>query len=702
MKILKIILFTLIFNVVLNAQLLKTDDPYSNIGLNFDYHLNMHTANFQRLPGVPNCCPKFESGSGAGIFAGLFYEYTFVPSVSAMFKIGYNSLNGLLATTETEYISQAGTGVWGEIEHKIDASLASVSFQPVISYYITDYFKISGGLSADMMLTNNFNQSEEIISPKGQVSFIDTSTGLPSGEYIRNRKDSTIPDASTLMLSAIGSLSYEFQLNKERSLLLVPELSFHYGLSHYVRDLTWTSNSARFGLSLVYSTAKYRLLEKEVPGTIDLKLLLAENEIEVLGNPDNLIYGSYDINDNKIAESILQSGLFASVYAVGLNEGIEESKPILHIEEFLSLNMRPLLNYIFFDINDSNIPGRYKKINPEDAEIFSLSLLSNESALPTYYHVLNIIGMRMRDNPNANITLTGCNSDNGKEKGNRQLSAKRAEAVSDYLIKVWKIHPGRISIKSRNLPESASNITSEDGLQENRRVEISSDDYKILEPVVTNDTIVKVNPPVIRFYNSVKSESGVDKWNLNVYEENSLTKGFEGNDSVPSKLDWLIDKEKTGIPKSFEKLNFNLEVKDKSGNTKKANSEFLTLDQITLRKKQENKSGDKRIDYYSLILFRFNSSELSPANTGISQFIKSNLKDNSKILISGYSDRMGDAAHNLDLSEQRAKNLGRTLGSRNIYIRAVGADDLLYDNELPEGRFYCRTVVVEVETPIKW
>src|SRR3989339_32995 len=705
MKFFIVLFFIVIFFAVeLHSQMVKTDDPYSNIGLYFDYHLNIHNANFQKLPGIDNCCPKFESGSGTGLFIGGFFEYSFLPSLSGTLRLGYNSMSSLLKATEQEYISQGGSGVLGVIEHKIDASLSAISIQPIINYYITDQFKISGGLSADLMLTKQFSQSEEIIQPKGQVSFIDTLTGLPSGEYIRNRKDSIIPDASSLVMSLYGGISYEFQLNKSRSLLLIPELSFTYGLTPFVNNLTWSANTAKLGLSLVYSTAEYRLIEpKGGPSDVlDMKLLLAENEIEVLGNPDNLIYGAYDIRDNALADNILQSDLFAFVYAVGINEGIEEAKPILHIEEFLSLNMRPLLNYIFFDYNNADIPYRYKKINSDDVSKYDINSLSNEPTLPTYYQVLNIIGRRMKENITTKITLVGCNSDNGKEKANKQLSQKRAEVVSDYFTKVWGINPSRISVKSRNLPESASNNTTEDGMQENRRVEILSDSYQILEPVVTNDTITKVNPPVIRFYNNVKTANGIDNWKLQVYEESSLTKSFSGRDSVPAKLDWLIDKEKTGIPKTYEKLNFTLDVTDKSGKSQTAKSDLIQLDQITLKKKQENKSGDKRIDYYSLILFQFNSAELSPANTQISQYIKGNLKENSKILISGYSDRMGDEAHNLDLSEQRAKNLGKTLGSKNIYIRAVGANDLLYDNELPEGRFYCRTVVVEVETPTKW
>ncbi|MEI6089253.1 MAG: hypothetical protein WCR42_02265 [bacterium] len=34
-------------------------------------------------------------------------------------------------------------------------------------------------------------------------------------------------------------------------------------------------------------------------------------------------------------------------------------------------------------------------------------------------------------------------------------------------------------------------------------------------------------------------------------------------------------------------------------------------------------------------------------------------------------------------------------------VQGVGEDTLLYNNDVPEGRFYCRTVQIVVKTPIE-
>ena len=34
-------------------------------------------------------------------------------------------------------------------------------------------------------------------------------------------------------------------------------------------------------------------------------------------------------------------------------------------------------------------------------------------------------------------------------------------------------------------------------------------------------------------------------------------------------------------------------------------------------------------------------------------------------------------------------------------VKGIGASNLQFDNDLPEGRFYCRTVLIEVKTPLE-
>ena len=62
----------------------------------------------------------------------------------------------------------------------------------------------------------------------------------------------------------------------------------------------------------------------------------------------------------------------------------------------------------------------------------------------------------------------------------------------------------------------------------------------------------------------------------------------------------------------------------------------------------------------------------------------------------------GNDDFNLRLSTQRAQAVAKALDHPNVIARGVGETILLYSNDTPEGRFYCRTVDIISETPMHW
>ena len=54
------------------------------------------------------------------------------------------------------------------------------------------------------------------------------------------------------------------------------------------------------------------------------------------------------------------------------------------------------------------------------------------------------------------------------------------------------------------------------------------------------------------------------------------------------------------------------------------------------------------------------------------------------------------------LSARRAKAVANAIRHPKTTHEGIGETKLLYTNDLPEGRFYCRTVDIVVETPIHW
>ena len=69
--------------------------------------------------------------------------------------------------------------------------------------------------------------------------------------------------------------------------------------------------------------------------------------------------------------------------------------------------------------------------------------------------------------------------------------------------------------------------------------------------------------------------------------------------------------------------------------------------------------------------------------------------------IVGYTDRLGEEQHNQELSAQRALSTARALGVPTSSASGAGESQLLFDNNLPEGRFYSRTVNVTIKTPVE-
>ena len=105
-----------------------------------------------------------------------------------------------------------------------------------------------------------------------------------------------------------------------------------------------------------------------------------------------------------------------------------------------------------------------------------------------------------------------------------------------------------------------------------------------------------------------------------------------------------------------------------------------------------------------MIFFDYDTPRLSDFNEEVVALIRSRTRTNSSVSVTGLTDRVGDEAHNHDLSERRAEAGAAEIRSRVVPERlsAEGAGEhLIYNNDLPEGRMYNRTVIVEIATPLE-
>jgi outer membrane protein OmpA-like peptidoglycan-associated protein len=219
--------------------------------------------------------------------------------------------------------------------------------------------------------------------------------------------------------------------------------------------------------------------------------------------------------------------------------------------------------------------------------------------------------------------------------------------------------------------------------------------------VLITDTLRVVNPSTMRFKTEVTSGAGIVAWDLDARQRDGVSKEAAGQGDVPAVIDWPLDAEKTMIPRNENDITYRLQVRDAANQEASSPTHAIPVEQNTVQKKRSSVVvEDKEIDRYNLILFDFGSTALSAQNKEIVDFIRQRVTPEATVRITGYTDRIGDAEFNRKLSDARSKSVATELGATNALVNGAGETNL-YNNDLPEGRFYCRTVSVVVETPVK-
>ncbi|MBK7184903.1 MAG: OmpA family protein [Ignavibacteria bacterium] len=624
------------------------------IGLFGHAGYNFHSATFDALPTIPCCSPGFDGGGGFGWDLGLMARVPFSSSWFGDVRLGYMTLDGTLTTDEARTVNLNGEAVPGTIRHTMETSLPSLRLDLLVGLNVSSRFKLMLGPTLAYMLRGEVTQKEELIEP--------TVGTFENGGRERLVATADIPELASLVPMITLGASFDIPLDEKEQWTLSPEVLFSYGLSDITSAVPWSVSPLRAGVTLLYAFVD-----------------------DSVGRGAATVPGS----------------IRASVNAVGLEaDGREVPSVVIRIEEFLGSSCKPLLPYVFFDAGSSEIPARYTQRIPATIGTFTENGLHQMSMLDTYYQLLDILGSRMREYPQSTITLTGCISEDTNEEVDGPLAQDRATAVRNYLVNTWSIDASRIVLAKRGLPAVASNVRETDGVEENRRVEIESSDPRILDPVWTTDTVRTVTPPALRFQPTAVAERGMASWTIMASQGGKQIKQLDGNGQPPTVVDWNLQDDQAHIPRSGDVVVYRMVARDVEGTIAQSNDRQIVVDQRTISKKRAERIKDKEIDRYAIIGFDFSDDKVQGANARLIERIRQKVTIASTINVVGSTDRMGDAQFNMDLSKRRATSVAKALNSNNVNVTAIGETAPVHTNDLPEGRFYNRTVTLVVETPV--
>lgn len=401
----------------------------------------------------------------------------------------------------------------------------------------------------------------------------------------------------------------------------------------------------------------------------------------------------------------------------------------LVIQEKARVELYPLLPYIFFDLNSAEIPSRYIRFtNQGQTGDFDDERIPG-GTLDKYYHTLNIYGYRLKKHPGVTVEIRGAIDADNEEKSST-LMKDRATAVFTYLKNVWGIDESRmkVTVSKNGWPDSRSNPKDTLGIVENRRAEIYFDGdaeevWQVARPILDNDPTLLPTPVDMTYGmkngidNSIVASRRIEVlWNGKPYR--TLTE--IGVTDAASKWDWVDAQGEPHPPvpagkqreQGMKQMNLaafeaQLIVTSKNGQECKSDPVKIPVKFVTSRDRTIGQDAEKTLEKYNLILFPFDKYEPGPFNDRIlREYVNPRVKASSAIKVEGHTDVVGMFDHNKRLSENRAKavrdqvnkSTKGTYGS--LDSRGTGEEEPLYKNDLPEERFFNRTVQVIIETPL--
>jgi len=384
--------------------------------------------------------------------------------------------------------------------------------------------------------------------------------------------------------------------------------------------------------------------------------------------------------------------------------------PDVVVDQRMLTETFPLRNYIFFDAGSTSIPSRYATLSQGDASSFREEQLATPNANPgaedevrarsgrqmqVYYNVINVFADRLRRTPGATITLTG------SAAGDAAKGKLMAESVKGYMVSTFGIEPERITATGRAWPEhragSAANRGSDKTMvdAENVRVEISGQPPSILQPVriesvqeapIDNDVVV-----------TIPQSEATANWTVEVTDPNGQVRKY-GPYAGARTVARINSQELLG-----------------SGRDGRYSARVLTVDragQLVAAEPQEfrlRRGGDdsesKGMRYSTL--FEFDESKtVETYRDFLVNTVAPAIPTGSTVVIHGHTDAVGDDEYNRKLSQRRCEETQKVLeaavnaaGKSVLFdIYGFGEDEgrAPFSNGQPEGRYYNRTVVIEV------
>lgn len=633
------------------AQETQRKQPTWWLGAAAGANLNFYGGTTQMLNSALTTPTAFHKGFGAGLYLAPLVEYRPDPVWGGILQVGYDDRRGSFSDVPCPC---------GEVS-TLSTTISYISVEPSLRYApFSDGFYIFGGPRIGFNWALNLPKS----STNDERTFVYTQEGTTAvkAQFSNIRR--------TVFSGQIG-VGYDFalaSLNDKNQVNISPFISFQPYFGQDPRSVeSWAVTTLRVGAAI------------------------------------------------KVGSGAVIPWVGPAAFPPAIERDVQFS---LRAPKAVPLKRRvretfPLRNYVFFEEGSTEIPIRYETLTKDQAASFKEEQLQEVQPksmtgrslrqMTVYYNILNILGDRMKRSPGTTILLSGA-SGSGPEQGKA-----RAETIKRYLVDVFRIDSSRITTEGRDKPRIPSEMpgaTKELALLRagDRRVDIESNSsemmiqvgggpHYMLKPV---QIIAEVEDPLDShvLFDVAGAKEVLASWSLEITDEKGKVQRFG-----PSTQD-------------HENISGNTILGDHSKGDYKVVMLGQTKGGKFVRKEssvhlvRRNEPIKEAVRFS--VLFDFDQSKtIASYEKFLTDVVTPLIPDSGIVVIHGHTDIIGDEEYNDNLSRERAQD------TRSIIERAISnsgkggitfetfwfGENLQYapfDNYYPEGRFYNRSVIIDI------
>jgi outer membrane protein OmpA-like peptidoglycan-associated protein len=622
------------------TQSVKRPQPVWWFGESGAVNFNFYRGTTQEISEVKTTPTAFHNGRGIKPYASILAEYRPNRTWGGMLNLAYDNRGGKFESVIVPCNCRAD----------LSTNLSYITVEPSlrIAPFSSAFYLFAGPvLSFNLTKTYKYTQEKQTVV-RGDWS-----------------------DIRETMLSAQAGAGVDIPISARTNntqITLSPFTSFQTDLNRDPRSSgSWSVYTLRGGMAI-----KLGMVKKSVPVAIITVPAISPIEPKV----------QFSVRAPK---------------AVPLNRKVKETFP--------------LRNSVFFDQESTEIPGRYTLLSSTNAASFKevqLQQLQPENLnngrssrqLALYYNILNIIGDRMRENPQSAIALIGVSAKNPTE------GKILAENIKEYLVNVFGISASRISTQGRDkpvIPSEQSGITNDVALlyDDNRRVDIESNSPELLmqvggktSPFLKPVQVMAVQEDPLDSHVILYAEGAefMDSWSVQITNEQGIIQYYgpytDGQASIPGKT--ILG---NSIQGNYKVLMIG---KMKNGGTMKKETSVSLMKGADL----------KQIGLRYSILFDFDRSKsIAAYENFLTEVVTPLIPPNSTVIIHGHTDIIGEEQYNHKLSEDRATDALQIIkravlktGIQGVKFETYGfgENSAAFENKFPEERFYNRTVIIDI------